>query len=66
MEWLKEIRSKAKITQESIAALVGIERASYSNIESGERRPSVETAKKIADVLGFDWVLFFPDNKEVS
>ena len=29
--------------------------------ERNERRPSVETAKAIADVLGFDWTKFFED-----
>lgn len=66
MEWLKEIRINAKATQESVAALAGIERASYSNIESGERRPSVETAKKIAEALSFDWTRFFPDERSAG
>jgi len=28
-------------------------------IETGERRLSVEIAKKIAEILGFDWTKFF-------
>jgi transcriptional regulator with XRE-family HTH domain len=34
-----------------------------SKIELGERRPSVEVAKKIAAVLFFDWTLFFEDDE---
>jgi transcriptional regulator with XRE-family HTH domain len=49
--------------QIEVAEKVGITQQMYWMIENGERRPSVETAKKIAAVLGFDWVLFFPDEK---
>ena len=55
------MRKQANITQEEIAKKAGIARSSYTNIENGERRPSVETAKKIAAVLGFDWTLFYED-----
>lgn len=33
-------------------------------IESGDRKPTVKTAKKIAAALGFDWTLFFDDEKK--
>ncbi|MBO6382888.1 XRE family transcriptional regulator, partial [Enterococcus faecalis] len=31
----------------------------YASIEQGRRRPSVESAMRIASILGFDWTLFF-------
>ena len=41
----------------------GISAPSYCNIENGERRPTVENAKAIAGLLGFDWTRFFEDGK---
>ncbi len=39
----------------------GITRQHYNLIEAGKRRPSVEVAKAIAVVLGFDWTRFYTD-----
>ena len=61
MKWLKHIRIDADMTQIEVAERVGISQQMYWMIENGERRPSVETAKKIAAVLGFNWTEFFPD-----
>ena len=65
-DWLIALRagrSQSKVAKES-----GIAQSTYASIETGYRTPSVETAKKIADVLGFPWPQFFenvddPDNK---
>jgi len=59
MEWLREIRKENGMTQEEAAEKTDIKRASYSNIENGKRRPSVEAAKRIAGLFGFDWTRFF-------
>ncbi len=61
MDWLRETRVTAKLTQEELSGRVGIARGAYANIETGERHPSVATAKKIAAVLGFDWTKFFEE-----
>jgi len=61
-EWLKEMRVKKKMTQNDVANQSGIERAYYTMIEQGNRSPSVKVAKRIADVLDFEWTIFF-DNK---
>lgn len=61
---LEELRKKNNMTQEEVSDRIGIARSSYTNIENGERRPSVETAKKIAAVLGFDWTMFYPDEQK--
>ena len=57
--WLKNIRSKTP--QESVAKMAGITQQMYSHIERGERTPSVDVAKKIAAVLGFEWTRFYED-----
>ncbi|MGG1199702.1 helix-turn-helix transcriptional regulator [Bacillus inaquosorum] len=57
--WLLHIRTKAEMTQEEVANRADIKRPYYSQIESGVRRPSVQVAKKISEVLEFDWALFF-------
>ncbi len=59
MEWLKQKRLNKRYTQKEVAEKVQIMRASYTQIENGTRRPSVETAKKIARLLDFDWTRFF-------
>lgn len=57
--WLIEIRNLKNLTQNEVADLAGISRVAYTNIENGRRIPSVKTAKKIAEVLNFDWKDFF-------
>ena len=52
--------------QKYVAYKIGKTQACYSYIESGNRNPSIELAQKIADVLDFDWVLFFPKKKKVN
>ena len=64
LKWLKHIRIDADMTQIEVAEKVGITQQMYWMIENGERRPSVETAKKIAAVLGFDWTMFYPDEQK--
>lgn len=61
---LKENRIKKGLTMRQVSEASNISESFYSMIENGERRPSVETAKKIAAVLGFDWTMFYPDEKK--
>ena len=66
-DWLVTLR--AGRSQSKVAKDIGIAQSTYASIETGYRTPSVETAKKIADVLGFPWTRFFEnveetDNKE--
>ena len=58
-QWLIELRTSKKMSQENIAVACGISRQYYSFIENGSRNASVKVAKKIADALGFDWQRFF-------
>ncbi|MGK9183766.1 helix-turn-helix domain-containing protein [Priestia filamentosa] len=61
-EWLTRRRHELKLTQRDIAIEVGISRSAYSNIELGARRPSVQVAKNIGNLIDIDWTLFFEDD----
>ena len=63
-KWLIEIRNGR--TQAQIAKEAGITQQMYSAIELGVRRPSVEVAKKIASVMGFNWTRFFEDEDDLT
>jgi putative transcriptional regulator len=64
--WLKDIRAKKELTQQEVANAANVDVTMISKIELGERRPSVEVAKKIASVLGFNWTRFFEDEDELT
>ena len=44
--WLKDIRAKKELTQQEVANAANVDVTMISKIELGERRPSVEVAKK--------------------
>jgi len=52
MKSLKSLRLSAGETQAQIAALLGITRAAYTNIENGKREPDFEILNKLADYYG--------------
>lgn len=56
---LKELRENAGLTQEKLAAQVGVCRTMIANIERGSVRPSVKTAKKLGEILNIEWFKFF-------
>lgn len=58
-DWLLKLRIKNKMTQEEVAIKAEISRTTYASIEQGRRRPSVESAMRIASILDFDWTIFF-------
>lgn len=49
---LISLRTKKKLSQEDLAAMVGVDRNCVGNIERLERCPSLDKAGKIADALG--------------
>lgn len=61
MEWLRGMRIEAGKTLAEMAALIGVSECYLSRLETGNRRPSVTMAKKIADVLACDWTKFFSE-----
>ena len=56
---LKEIRKEKGFTQEQLANDCGVQRTTITMIENENNLPSVETAKKLGEVLGIDWKVFF-------
>lgn len=62
--WLKDKRIDIHLTQDEVAKQSGISRSFYTHIENGTKTPSVQVAKRIAKVLGFNWTYFF--DKECS
>ena len=57
--WLRIYRENKNKTQQEVAEKGDISQSAYAMIEIGERNPSVGTAKKIAEVLEFDWTKFY-------
>jgi transcriptional regulator with XRE-family HTH domain len=62
-ERIRELREKLGITQIDLAAKVGVTQAAISLIELGKsENPAVDTAQKIAKVLGVPLEELFPIN----
>lgn len=59
MSLMKAARAEHKITLSQLALKTGVSESHLSLIESGARRPSVDVAKRLASVLGFEWTKFF-------
>lgn len=55
--WL--IKYRGVFTQQQVANKAGISRSYYAELESGNKNPSVKTAKRLGSVLNFDWTIFF-------
>ncbi|WP_311650591.1 helix-turn-helix domain-containing protein [Selenomonas artemidis] len=66
MDFLRTLRALKNKKQKEVATAAGITGSYYSMIETGERRPSPEVAKKIAVVLGFEneWYKLLEENQE--
>ena len=48
---LRSLRKQCGLSQEQLAALVGVSQASISEWESGSSNPSVKSILKLSDVL---------------
>ncbi|MGD6854532.1 helix-turn-helix domain-containing protein [Bacillus infantis] len=59
--WLVKLRKNRNLTQAEIAELIHIDRAYYSQVESGLRNPSEEISRSIGRVLNIDPLLLFSD-----
>lgn len=64
-EWLRQVRLLKGMSEAQVARAAGIAQPFYHNIENGTKHPSVQTAKTIAAILGFDWTLFYADIKPI-
>ncbi|MDI3327985.1 MAG: helix-turn-helix transcriptional regulator [Alicyclobacillaceae bacterium] len=59
-DWLVQLRVRKGLTHEQVARMAEIERSTYTKAENGAP-VRVKTAKKIAAVLDFPWVLFYDE-----
>lgn len=50
--WIRELRTKAGLSQEKFALKIGMDRTYYASVESGKRNVALINIKKIADGLG--------------
>ena len=62
-DWLIQIRKAKGFTRADVAKKTKITQQMYYYIENNNRNPSVELAQKIAEVLDFDWIMFYPRKK---
>ena len=52
--WLKALRAQKDMSQDDVAKIVGISRATYNRIEQGHtQQMHYEVVVKLADLLGF-------------
>lgn len=64
---LQKERERKCLSQDELAAKIGTSRQSISAIERGLTLPTVENAKKIANVLGLRWSDFYEEtNSAIS
>jgi putative transcriptional regulator len=54
-------REAAGLSQEELGRKLGISRQAVSMLEIGKNTPKVTTAKKLGEILGFDWTELFND-----
>lgn len=64
---LIRLRTEKGFTQEQMARLLKLKRATYANYETGYRSPSIKTIIEIKKILGTsDDKIFLPDNDTKS
>lgn len=63
---IKKLRESKEMTQNEFARLIGVDRSAVAKWETGKARPSVETAKRIAAVLEFEWTRFFEEDTQAG
>ena len=54
-------RRERKLTQAELGDMIGIAQRTVAAYESGERRPSIEVAKRLGDALGFPWSALYEE-----
>ena len=53
--WLQAKRQEEGLSTYQAAERAGIAQSYYAMIESGERSPRVDVARRLGSVMGFDW-----------
>lgn len=59
---MARLRKEKRLTQAELAQALGVSQRMVAACEMGERRPSVDLAKKIGAELGFPWTDFFEED----
>lgn len=59
MDVIQSRRKYLGLSQDEIASKLNVSRQYYNSIENSRRTPSVELAKKISELLGLEWTIFF-------
>lgn len=60
---LRLARMKKGLNQNQLAKIVGVDPALICQYEHGKRRPSINTARKIADALDIFWADIFEEDE---
>ena len=63
-KFIRHLRKQAKLTQAELAELVGVERTSITNIESGIQALTPNKLNAIADALGYTVHVTFRKKKK--
>ena len=58
---LRDERERKGLTLLEVAKAASVSESYISYVETGKRRPSVDVAKRIAKILGFNWTKFYQD-----
>jgi len=53
------------LTKGQVAFILDVDRSYLTHIVKGERVPSVDMAKRIGILLGFDWRIFYTNNEGI-
>jgi len=64
MSKLRAFRLEKKLSQFELGKAIGVSPICISRYERGERKISVDTAKKIALVLDIEWTSLFDEDGE--
>lgn len=61
-QWLIELREQQGMSQAQVARVAGVSQPTYWEYEQGKSTPKPERARKLAQVLGFDWSRFYTED----
>ena len=60
---IQDYRKSKKMTQETLAEIIGIDTVSLSKIETGKNYPTAENLAKITQALNVELYMLFVDDK---
>lgn len=64
---LVALRKEKGLTQQQVADMLGVTRSFYGMIETGDRNPTLDLAKRISEIFGTNIEgLFFAENSNME